>query len=141
MHLFQGEDVKQVLVDTDIISLFLRNHTNVVKHFERYLKEFECINFSIISYYEILSGLKYRDAKKQLNTFLKFAQYNSILPLTKESIEISANIYAGLRNQGNLIDDIDILIVGIALLNNLKFVSHNKKHFERIDGLDLEDWS
>ncbi len=45
-----------------------------------------------------------------------------------------------LRNQGNLIDDIDVLIAGIVLSNNLKLISHNKNHFERIEGLDLDDW-
>jgi tRNA(fMet)-specific endonuclease VapC len=141
VHLIQGEIVKKVLIDTDTISLFLRNDINVVKNFSIYLSEFERINFSIISYYEILSGLKYKDAKKQLNSFLEFSEYNSILPLTKESIEKSASIYATLRTQGHLIDDIDILIAGIAISNDLKLISHNQNHFKRIEGLDLDDWT
>jgi tRNA(fMet)-specific endonuclease VapC len=132
--------VKQVLVDTDIISLFLRNHANVVKRFREYLSEYNRINFSIITYYEILSGLKYRDAQKQLKSFLEFAEYNSILPVTRDSIDISAELYAHLRRTGKLIDDIDILIAGIALSNNLMLVTHNRKHFNRIDDLELADW-
>lgn len=140
MHLYQGEIVKKVLIDTDIISFFLRNYENVVKKFEKYLSEFERINFSMITYYEILSGLKYKDAQKQLDAFLEFAEYNSILPITKDSIETSADIYADLRKKGNLIDDIDILIAGVALCNNLTLITHNTSHFERIDGLETEDW-
>jgi len=132
--------VKPVLVDTDIISFHLRNQPNVVKHFEEYLEEFERINFSIISYYEILSGLKYMDARKQLAAFLEFVGLNSMLPITKDSIEFSADIYANLRKKSELIDDIDILIAGIALSNNLILVTHNTTHFERIVGLELEDW-
>jgi len=132
--------VKQVLIDTDIISFFLRNNEHVVKKFEMYLNEFNRINFSIITYYEILSGLKYKDAQKQLDAFLEFTEYNSILPITKDSIEISADIYADLRRKDNLIDDIDILIAGVALFNNLVLITHNTSHFERIDGLETEDW-
>ena len=140
MHLFQGENVKPVLVDSDTISFYLRDHPKVVEHFEEYLSEFERINFSIISYYEILSGLKYKDARKQLAAFLEFVEYNSMLPITKDSIEFSADIYADLRKKGELIDDIDILIAGIVLSNDLVLVTHNTAHFERIDGLELEDW-
>lgn len=132
--------MKSVLVDSDTISFYLRNHPKVVKHFEEYLGEFERINFSILSYYEILSGLKYRDARKQLAAFLEFVEYNSMLPITKDSIEFSADIYADLRKKGRLIDDVDILIAGIALSNDLVVVTHNTDHFKRIDGLELEDW-
>jgi len=140
MLLYQGEIVKQALIDTDIISFFLRNQENVVKKFQQYLSEFDRINFGTITYYEILSGLKYKDAQKQLDIFLEFAEYNSILPITKDSIEISADIYADLRRKGTLIDDIDILIAGIALSNNLILVTHNISHFIRINGLETEDW-
>lgn len=112
----------------------------MVNNFRAYLNEYDRINFSIITYYEILSGLKYRDAQRQLESFLEFAQYNSILPITKDSTKISAEIYADLRKKGNLMDDIDILIAGIALSHNLVFVTHNINHFERIDGLEFEDW-
>ena len=132
--------MKPVLIDTDTISFFLRNQPNVVSHFKQYLDDFERINFSIITYYEILSGLKYRDARKQLAAFLEFVDCNSMLPLTKNSIEFSADIYADLRKKGKLIDDIDVLIAGISLSNDLVLVTHNTAHFERIDGLELENW-
>ena len=132
--------MKQVLIDTDILSLFLRNHPNVVDHFRKYLDDYEKISFSIITYYEIISGLKYRDAKKQLDSFLKFTEYNSVLPITLDSIDKSAEIYTDLRKKGNLIDDIDILIAGIAISNDLELISHNQSHFERISGLKLGDW-
>ncbi len=56
-------------------------------------------------------------------------------------MNIAAEIYADLRKGGNLIDDIDILIAGIALANNLILVTRNRRHFERIKNLEIEDWS
>jgi tRNA(fMet)-specific endonuclease VapC len=54
----------------------------------------------LITYYEILSGLKYRDAQKQLEKFLAFSKLNQIIPLTEKSVKISAKIYADLRKKG-----------------------------------------
>ncbi len=61
--------MKQVMIDTDILSLFFRKDMAVVGHFKEYLKQYEKIHLSIITYYEILSGLKHKNAEKQLDTF------------------------------------------------------------------------
>jgi tRNA(fMet)-specific endonuclease VapC len=44
-----------------------------------------------------------------------FAKECTIQPLTLKSIAISADLYAKLRKAGTPIDDIDLLIAGIAL--------------------------
>jgi len=133
--------MKPVLVDTDILSLFFRNHHNVVLNFKNYLTLCEKINLSIITYYEILSGLKHKDALKQLDSFLEFARHNVILPLTEETIIIPSDLYANLRKVGKPIDDIDILIAGGALSNNLVLVTNNEGHFKNIEGLEIQNWS
>ncbi|WP_242055427.1 MULTISPECIES: PIN domain-containing protein [Nostocales] len=68
--------MKAALVDTNILSLFFRNQPLVVENFNAYIQEYGKINISIITYYEIVSGLKHRDAQKQLKSFLEFASYN-----------------------------------------------------------------
>ncbi|MEW6380726.1 MAG: type II toxin-antitoxin system VapC family toxin [bacterium] len=133
--------MKPVLIDTDILSMFFRNNHQVVFHFGEYLKQYEKVSFSIVTYYEILSGLKHKDALRKLDLFREFAQQNAILPLTEDSIMISADLYASLRKSGKLIDDIDILIAGVALSNNLILVTHNEDHFKRVEGLEIMDWS
>ena len=133
--------MKQVLIDTDILSLFFRKDSLVVAHFKEYLKQYDKINLSIITYYEILSGLKHKNAEKQLGTFFEFVGYNSILPLTEESAAISSDLYAELRKMGKQLDDIDILIAGIALSNGMGIVTRNTKHFDRIEALKVIDWS
>jgi tRNA(fMet)-specific endonuclease VapC len=137
------EDVPMnpALIDTDILSMFLRGAPKVVGAFDRYLTEFGRINISIVTYYEILSGLKHRDARRQLDDFLQFSEENNILPLTENSCSISADIYAAGRRSGHPLDDIDILIAGIALANGLVLTTHNRRHFERISGLTIEDWN
>lgn len=132
--------MKPCLLDTDILSLFLRNHPQVVKNCNRYLQEYEKLSISLITYYEVLSGFKHRDASKQLERFLAFVKLNQVLVLTKESVKISAEIYADLRKKGTPVDDIDLLIAGVAIANNLVIVTHNRKHFGKIENLEIEDW-
>jgi len=132
--------VKPALIDTDILSLFFHGHPEVVAHFGAYTSVHSRINFSIITYYEILSGLKHRDAHKQLAVFLEFAAQNHVAPLTERSVTLSADIYADTRAKGTPVDDIDILIAGIAMANDWVLVTGNRQHFEKITGLEVEDW-
>ncbi|TRU89883.1 MAG: type II toxin-antitoxin system VapC family toxin, partial [Microcystis novacekii Mn_MB_F_20050700_S1] len=32
-------------------------------------------------------------------------------------------------------------IAGVAIANNLVLITHNQKHFSKIEGLELEDWT
>lgn len=111
-----------------------------MKVLQKYLDEGNQINISIINYYEIISGLKYKDARKQLKVFLEFIEYINVLPLTIESVTISAEIYRDLRIKGITIGDIDILIAGVALANNLSVITNNVKHFSKIKDLTVENW-
>ncbi len=133
--------MKDSLVDTNILSMFFRGHPQVVSKFRAYLDEHNTINLSIITYYEIVSGLKHRDAQKQLGQFLDFASQNTILPLTRGAADIAAELYADLRKKGQPIDDIDLLMAGIAMAYELVIVTQNRKHFDRITELQVEDWS
>jgi tRNA(fMet)-specific endonuclease VapC len=133
--------VKLTLIDTDILSLFLRGDRRVVTQFAAYLAAHNSLTFSIITYYEILSGLKHRDSQPRLTQFLEFTLQSTILPLTEQSVAISADIYADLRRKGTPVDDIDLLIAGVAIANNLVLTTHNQRHFSKISGLELQDWS
>lgn len=133
--------MKQVLIDTDIISYFLKGNENVFLRFQEYLKEFDRINISIITYYEIVSGLTFKNAEKQLQIFEEFCSTARIINLSKDSIKVAADIYANQRKKGEAVDDIDILIAGIAICNDLVLVTNNIKHFGKIEGLVVENWT
>ena len=133
--------MKPSLIDTDILSFFFRDEPVVVGNFGAYVQKYGDINLSIITYYEIISGLKHRGAHRKLNVFLEFVDSNTVLPLTEKAAEIAAEKYAVLRNKGQPLEDIDLLIAGIALANDLVLVTHTTKHFKRIKGLDLGDRS
>ena len=133
--------MRESLIDTDILSMFLRGNPKVEANIEKYLSQFSTINISILTYYEIMSGLRHKNAKRQLESFWEFCGNVSIIPISQESADESANIYAKLKKTGKIIDDIDILIAGICLENRFVLVTNNKKHFSRIKNLKIENWS
>ena len=100
----------EALVDTDILSFYFKGDEKVIRLFGEYLKKFDQINISIITYYEIIGGLKFKKAEKQLQTFEEFISSNNIIHLSEESAKISGDIYADLRQKGITIGTSDILI-------------------------------
>lgn len=60
---------------------------------------------------------------------------------TQKSAKISAEIYTSLRREGKPLDDIDLLIAGVAIENELVLVTNNEKHFGRISQLSIENWT
>lgn len=128
------------LVDTDILSFYFKGDQKVIEHFNNYLKEFDVINISIITYYEILGGLKFKKAQKQVKEFEDFVNNNTIIHISEESAKISGDIYADLRQKGITIGTSDILIAGIAIENELTLITNNEKHYESIEGLRIENW-
>lgn len=133
--------MKETLIDTNILSFYLKGNEKVKENAQDYLNQFGVFNISIITYYEILSGLKHRSNAARATEFQKFCELNVILPLTKTSAEISAEIYARLRRSGTPIDDIDILIAGVAIERGLRLATNNRKDFEKIEELEIVDWS
>ena len=128
------------LVDTDILSFYFKGDSKVVEKFNDYLKEFDVINISIITYYEILGGLRFKKAEKQIKEFEEFVNNNTIIHISEESAKISGDIYADLRQKGITIGTSDILIAGIAIENELTLITNNEKHYDSIQGLKIENW-
>jgi tRNA(fMet)-specific endonuclease VapC len=132
--------MNRVLIDTDILSYYFKGDKKVVENFEIYLQHFELIEISIITYYEILGGLLAKNALKQLRVFDDFVIDNLVIPMTDNSAKISAELYSTLKQTGKIVDDIDLLIAGIAIENDLILITNNEKHFSRIPGLMIDSW-
>jgi len=134
--------MKECLIDTDILSYYLKGNENVIKNVKNYLGQgdFSRLSISEISYFEILAGLEFRNASRQIHVFESFIEKCKIIKLSIPSIKISANEYGILRKKGINIGTPDLLIAGIAIENNLKLVTNNEKHFKEISKLEILNW-
>ena len=57
------------------------------------------------------------------------------------SLDIYAKEKARLKKKGQLIDDFDLLIGSSAIANEMVLVTRNVKHFNRISGINIENWA
>lgn len=130
----------QVLLDTDTLSLLMRNQSAVVERATQYLAQHKRLTFSLITRYEILRGLMAKNANTQLARFQQFCAQQQILPLTDPVIQQAAMLYSDLYRRGQLISDADILIAATAQVHKLTLVTNNVAHFERISALDVVNW-
>jgi len=129
------------LLDTDTLSEVMKGRDPQVRqHAQRYLARHSCFTFSIITRYEILRGLKAKEATRQIAAFEERCRQSIVLPLTDEVIVQAADIYADLYRQGQLISDADILVAATALVHGLVLITGNTAHFGRISGLCIESW-
>lgn len=131
----------ELILDTDILSLLFRNDDAVIECARVYLREHQRLTISIITRYEILRGLKAKDAERQILRFNEFCAANRLIAITEDVIERAAGIYAELYRTGKLIGDADILIAASALVNNCGLVTNNEAHFSRVAGLRVDNWA
>jgi len=70
----------------------------------------------------------------------KFVQHLSIAPWDENAALHYSQIRAKLKKAGALIGNMDLLIGSHARSLELRLVTNNKKEFERIPGLRIENW-
>ena len=129
------------LLDTDTISEIMRGRdSNIVQKAREYLRTHGQFRISIITRYEILRGLKAKQASRQITLFEERCRKSILYPLIDDIIVKASDIYAYLYNQGLLISDADILIASTALVNNLTLITGNLEHFNRIPNLISQSW-
>jgi tRNA(fMet)-specific endonuclease VapC len=128
------------LLDTDVLSAILRGDPKAIGTARDYLAEHGAFAFSIITRYEILRGLKAKNAEAQIRTFDRLCDASVIVPLTDEIVVKAAEIYAMLKQRGLPTGDADILIAATALTHDLAVVTNNEDHFQRVPGLHAANW-
>ena len=132
--------MNKAILDTDILSYFLKGDKQVLERAEIYLAEHDNLAFTEITYFEILAGLEFKQAKSQKTKFGLFSDKCLIYKLTEYSIRISAKIYGELRRSGIQMGTPDLLIAGIAIENDLILISNNIKDYRSIKDLSVETW-
>lgn len=132
--------MKSYIVDSDILIYFLKGKKEVIEKVIHIPQE--SLYITRINYTELLYGA-YNSARveENLKTIIAFLANFKILEFDKDASEIFAKTKASLKSQGNIIADMDLMIASIALNHQFILVSNNTKHFQRIEKLDLENWS
>lgn len=124
------------LIDTDVVADFLNGNTEAARFLKSIAGTYPAI--SIITFGEIYEGIYFgRDPVQNEEGFLDFLNGVDVLPLDAAIMQRFAMVRGGLRRQGQLIPDSDLLIAATALHFDLPLVTRNERHFRRVPGLEL----
>lgn len=126
------------LLDTNICIALLRGNKNVAQKLIKIGEGNCCI--SVITLYELMFGAYYSKREEQEVPKVKnFADRFPVISLLNSAEEYAIH-KTQLRLSGIMIDEFDLLIAATALSGNYTLVTDNLKHFQRIEGLKMENW-
>ena len=128
------------LLDTDTVIYNMKGNANVQKNLRQHIND--SISISVITLMELYYGArKSEQVTANLAKIRRLEQTVDAIPIGLESTEIFGLLKAQLEISGNRLDDFDLVIASCAMAHNLTLVTNNTKHFERIDGLKLTNWT
>ena len=130
--------MKGYLLDTSICVFLLRGKRSIEEKLNE-IDENECyITDAVVA--ELLFGAYYSDrVEDNLRQVEAFVEEMNIIPF-HETVHTFAKERTALWKAGKKIDDFDLLIGSAAKAKGLVVVTHNRKHFEHIEGISIEDW-
>ena len=127
------------LLDTSTCVFLLRGKRSVEEKLNE-IDEDNCY-ISEVVLVELIFGAYYSEQiEDNLRQVEEFVSEMKIITFD-ETLHIFAKERAKLWKAGKKIEDFDLLIGCAAKAKDLAIVTHNRRHFEHIEGLQIEDWA
>ena len=129
------------MLDTNICIYAMKNKPEaVLQRFKNNLHHGLCI--SAITLAELQHGVE-KSANPERNTaaLLQFLSILSVLPFDDLAAAEYGAICADLQRKGTPIGTMDMLIAAHARCEGLALVTNNVREFERVPGLEIENWA
>jgi tRNA(fMet)-specific endonuclease VapC len=131
------------VLDTNAVSELMRANEHVRARLEQLSRKDVAIPQPVLA--ELAFGVERLPRSKRKDTLRDVLEAIraeiDVVPWTGEVSDAFARIKTRLERAGQLIEDFDIAIAAHARANNAILVTANAKHMERIDDLEIEDWS
>lgn len=127
------------MLDTNTASAALRGIAGIDARLQRLDAAQWCI--SAITRAELRYGVALKPEATRLKRYVEgFLQATTTAPWDQAAADSHGLVRAKLRRAGTLIGDFDEMIAAHALALGAVLVTDNTRHFERVDGLALENW-
>ena len=99
------------------------------------------IFITVITECELFYGA-YKSSRvdKNLEVLKALREKVKTIHTTKDIAPLYGRIKAELERAGQVIDDADLLIASIVLATKSILVTNNTDHFDRVSGLQIENW-
>jgi tRNA(fMet)-specific endonuclease VapC len=128
-------------LDANIISYLLKDNSTVYDRLNKTVGIGDRCIIPPVAYYEVKRGLLAINAKRKERDFEQLCHDFGIGQMDTDAWTESARLYAELRRNGTIIDDADLFIAAFCLAGSFTLVTNNTRHFERIEGLRLTNWT
>ncbi len=129
------------LLDTNICIYCINNRPEeVIRKVKRH--EPHQIKISTVTVAELEYGAsKSEYRQKNRIAILNFLSAFDIIPFDDKDAETYGQIRADLERRGKVIGPYDMQIAAQALAKDFILVTNNTKEFERVEGIEIEDWT
>ncbi|MGA2849961.1 MAG: type II toxin-antitoxin system VapC family toxin [Terracidiphilus sp.] len=131
------------LLDTNVcIALINGSSSKVRGRFAQVLRQKAALATSPIVVHELWYGVaKSELAAQNARALAVFLSSLAVVEYSAKDAQAAGEIRAELERMGARIGEYDTLIAGQAYCRNLTLVTANTREFERVRGLNVEDWS
>lgn len=128
------------LLDTNICVYWLKGNERIEN--KALSVGLDKLAISFINLSELYYGA-YKSERKveNLAAIQKILDRIDIVDSSDEVCRRFGELKAQLGKEGKIIDDADLFIAACAIEHELTLVSNNEKHFSRINGIKLENWT
>jgi tRNA(fMet)-specific endonuclease VapC len=125
-------------LDTNIVFAYLNGNQGVATRLKAHVPD---VAISSLVLAELLYGARL-SAKSEANLqrLETLTQLIAVASFDRASADAYARLRLTLRLGGRPTGEVDALIAAVALAHEAVFVTHNTRHFEHVEGLQLEDW-
>ena len=132
---------RQFLLDTNAVIDIMRNPQGMVAR--RLIENGGVDNCAIsdITLYELYTGAYVSQfIRKNIAAVERLTDWLSVLP-SSQAFKEAARQKVALQAQGQIIEDVDILIGSTAIVSKRTLVTSNSKHLGRLEGIKITDWT
>jgi tRNA(fMet)-specific endonuclease VapC len=126
-------------IDSDLIIAYLKGDEKAKKSMDSIVSKGD-VYVSSISVFEVTYTTKGLSEKKE-RILENFIDTLKVLDLDRESAKIAGRIGTDLAKKGEMIHPMDLLIGAICKKHRMNIVTSNVKHFSKISGLKVVDWT
>jgi tRNA(fMet)-specific endonuclease VapC len=128
------------LLDTNVCIIYLKGRNLNLKLRLDAVPIDEIVVCSVVKAELCYGAMKSANPERSFTLQQVFLNQFVSLPFDDLAATTFGTVRAQLEVRGTPIGAYDLQIAAIALSNNLTLVTHNTREFERVDGLQIEDW-
>lgn len=127
------------MLDADTVSYALRREGQVAARLVAHRPSEICI--SSITLAELRFGAESKRSEKLRRSIRGFVRDVAVVPFDDSAADRFALVAAALARRGEPIGTFDTLLAAHALSLGLTVVTNNTRHFSRVPGLAVENWT